>query len=182
LLEQVEADQFIQDLKMNVLQAIQYIIQSWNEITAYTIENCWNHVKILSADDIEDDIYEDDDLMLDDELSKAIEALNLPNMMQVKEFLTIPEEDIVYEIPDISEFTDMFKNKPTSDPDEVDDSVETEIIHINEALQNLKTLKLFLLQEENASEQIKLVEKIEKFIKKEKFNSMQQTTIDRYFR
>jgi len=27
MLEQVEAGQFIQDLKMNVLQAIQYIIQ-----------------------------------------------------------------------------------------------------------------------------------------------------------
>ena len=120
--------------------------------------------------------------MLDDELSKAIETLNLPNMMQVKEFLTIPEKDIVYEIPDISEFTDMFKNKPTSNSDEVDDSVETEIIHINKVLQNLKTLKLFLLQEENVSEQIKLVEKIEKFIKKEKFNSIQQTIIERYFR
>ena len=33
-----------------------------------------------------------------------------------------------------------------------------------------------------ANEQIKLVGKIEKFIKKEKFNSMQQTTIDQYFR
>ena len=110
--------------------------------------------------------------MLDNELSKAIEALNLPNMMQVKEFLTISKENIIYKIPNILEFTDIFKNKPTSDPDEVDDSVETEIIHINKALQNLKTLKLFLLQEENASEQIKLVEKIEKFIKKEKFNLM----------
>ena len=119
---------------MNVLQAIQYIIQSWNEIIAYTIENYWNHVKILSADNIEDDIYEDDDLMLDDELSKAIEALNLPNIMQVKEFLIIPEEDIVYEISDISEFTNMFKNKSTSNLDEVDDSIETKIIHINEAL------------------------------------------------
>ena len=38
----------------------------------------------------------DDDSMLDYELNKAIKALHLPNMMQVKEFLTIPEENIVY--------------------------------------------------------------------------------------
>src|SRR2546423_1248734 len=138
MLEQVEADQFIQDLKMNVLQAIQYIIQGWNEVTANTIKNCWNHVKILS-DAIPRDIYDndlmfDDDLMLDDELNEAIRALHLPNMMQVKEFLTIPEEDIIYEIPNISEFVNMFKDG--HDSDEIDDSADVEIICINEALQS----------------------------------------------
>ena len=161
MLEQVEAGQFIQDLKMNVLQAIQYIIQGWNEVTANTIKNCWNHVKILSDasprdiydDDLmfDDDLMLDDDLVLDDELNEAIRALHLPNMMQVKEFLTIPEEDIIYEIPNISEFADMFKDG--HDPDEIDDSAEVEIICINEALQSLKTL----LQQENTNKQIKLV-------------------------
>ena len=181
MLEQVEAGQFIQDLKMNVLQAIQYIIQGWNEVTANTIKNCWNHVKILS-DAIPRDIYDDDsmpnddyDLILDGELDEAIQALHLPNMMQMKEFLTIPEEDVIYEIPNISEFADMFKN---GYPDDVDDSDEVEIICTNEALQSLKTLNLYLLQQENASEQIKLVGKIENFIKKEQSNLMQQTSID----
>jgi hypothetical protein len=178
MLEQVKAGQFIQDLKMDVLQAIQYIIRGWNEVTASTIKNCWNHVKIL-PDTFENDINNDD---VDDELGKAIEALNLPNMMQVKEFLTIPEEDIIYEVPNISEFADMFKNGPTNHPDEVDDSIETEIICINDASRSLKTVNLFLLQQENSSEQIKLLGKIEKFIKKKQVNSMQQTTIDRYFR
>jgi len=191
MLERVEAGQFIQDLKMNVLQAIQYIIKSWNEVTTNTIKNCWNHVKILS-NIISEDIYDDDlmfddnsmlddDSMLDYELNKAIKALHLPNMMQVKEFLTIPEENIVYEIPDTSaEFADIFKNGPNH-PDEADDSSEMEIICINEALQSLKTLNLYLLQQENAGEQMKLVDKISKFIKKEQINSMQQATIDRYF-
>src|SRR6266540_427124 len=104
------------------------------------------------------------------------------NMMQMKEFLTIPEEDIVYDIPNILEFENMFKNRPVDHPDEMDDSTEIEIISVSNALQSLKTLNLFLLQQENASEQVKLMGKIEKFIKKEQINSMQQTTIDRYFR
>src|SRR5687768_5834091 len=119
---------------MNVLQTIQYIMQSWNEITADTIKNCWNHVKILSdaifyeKDDLmfDDDLILDDDLMLDDELNEAIKALHLPNMIQMKEFLTIPEEDIVYDIPNMSEFVDMFKNGPVNHPDEIDDSTEIE--------------------------------------------------------
>ena len=48
--------------------------------------------------------------------------------MQVKEFLTIPEKNIVYEIPDTSaEFADIFKNG-SNHPDEADDSSEMEII------------------------------------------------------
>src|SRR2546421_165099 len=107
--------------------------------------------------------------------------LFLDILMQIKEFLTIPEEDIIYEIPNISEFADMFNNKHTDHPDEIDDSDEVKIICSNEALRSLRIVNLFLLQQENASKQIKLVGKIEKFIKKEKFNSMQQTTIDQYF-
>lgn len=180
MLEQVEAGQFIQDLKMNVLQSIQFIIQSWNEVSTNTIKNCWNHVKILSNTILRDN--DDDDLILDFELNRALESLHLPNTMQVKEFLTIPDENIVYEIPDISELAEMFKNRPTNNPDEMDDSIEVEKICINEALQSLKTVNLFLLQQENANEQIKFAGKIEKFIKKKQFNSTQQTSIDQYFR
>ena len=139
-------------------------------------------MKILPDANFPDDIYEDDDSMLDDKLTKAIEALNLSNRMGVREFITIPEEE-VYEIPEILEIADLFKKRPNiNHSDEIDDSIEVETICINEASQSLKNIRMFLLQQENASEQIKLVDKVEKFIKKEKFNSMQQTTIDQYFR
>ena len=131
---------------------------------------------------LDDDLIPDNDLMLDEEFNKAIKALHLPNMMQMKEFLTILKENIIYDISNISKFENIFKNRPVDHSDEMDDSTEIEIISISNALQSLKTLNLFLLQQENASEQVKLMGKIEKFIKKEQINSMQQTTIDRYFR
>jgi hypothetical protein len=40
MLEQVEVGERTQDLKMSVLQAIQYIIQGWNNVTAEIIYNC----------------------------------------------------------------------------------------------------------------------------------------------
>ncbi|RGB27018.1 hypothetical protein C1646_769652 [Rhizophagus diaphanus] len=61
-----------------------------------------NHTEILPNTFPLDDIYEDD---IDNELDKVIEALNLHNRMQVKEFLTIPDEDIVYLIPEDAQFT-----------------------------------------------------------------------------
>ncbi len=170
---------------MNVLQAIQYIIQSWNEVTAETICNCWNHTKILSntdsLDDIEtDDIGEDkagDDFVFD-EISRMLEILNLPNLMKAKEFLNIPEENIIYEVPeDITGFIEMFKKKSANNLDEMDDSTEVVTISANVALKDLNTVNTFLLQQENSNEYIKLVNTIEKFIRKKQT----QTTINQYF-
>jgi len=170
---------------MNVLQAIQYIIQSWNEVTAETICNCWNHTKILSntesLDDIEtDDIGEDeagDDFVLD-EISRMLEILNLSNLMKAKEFLNIPEENIIYEVPeDITGFIEMFKKKSANNLDEMDDSTEVVTISANVALKDLNTVNTFLLQQENSNEYIKLVNTIEKFIRKKKT----KTTINQYF-
>ncbi len=33
----------------NMYQAIQWALTAWDEVTAYTIKNCWNKVKILPA-------------------------------------------------------------------------------------------------------------------------------------
>ncbi len=190
MLEQVEAGEHAQDLKMNVLQAIQYIIQGWNNVTTETIYNCWRHTEILPIDmDIDQDFPLDDDYEVSDELTDAFKALNFPNMMELEEFLTNPEENMVCEILDdneiITELVDNFKKKSneknTDDLDEIDDSIEEEVINFSIALKSLKKVHAFLLQQEYANEHLKLVGTIEKFIKKRQKSSMQQTTINQYF-
>jgi hypothetical protein len=180
---------------MSVLQAIQYIIQGWNEVTTETISNCWNHTKILPNTDCLDNIEADnieaencietndteaDDLVLD-EISRMLEIINLPNSMGAKEFLNIPEENIVYEVPeDITEFIEIFKKQSEeniNDLDEVDDGTEVVIVSTSVALTSLNTVHTFLLQQENSNEQIKLVNTIEKFVRKKQT----QTTINQYF-
>jgi len=191
MLEQVEAGERAQDLKMDVLQAIRYVIQGWNNVTAETIYNCWRHTGILPINtDIELDFPLDDDYeIFDDELTDALKALNFSNMMELEEFLTIPKEKIVCEILDddeiITDLVNNFKKKSneeeTNNLDEMDDSIEEEVISFNAALKSLKKVHTFLLQQEYASEHLKLANTIEKFIKMKKVNSMQQTTINQYF-
>ncbi len=191
MLEQVEAGERAQDLKMDVLQAIRYVIQGWNNVTAETIYNCWRHTGILPINtDIELDFPLDDDYeIFDDELTDALKALNFSNMMELEEFLTIPEEKIVCEILDddeiITDLVNNFKKKSneeeTNNLDEMDDSIEEEVISFNAALKSLKKVHTFLFQQEYASEHLKLANTIEKFIKMKKVNSMQQTTINQYF-
>ena len=191
MLEQVEAGERAQDLKMDVLQAIRYVIQGWNNVTAETIYNCWRHTGILPINtDIELDFPLDDDYeIFDDKLTDALKALNFSNMMELEEFLTIPEEKIVCEILDddeiITDLVNNFKKKSneeeTNNLDEMDDSIEEEVISFNAALKSLKKVHTFLLQQEYATEHLKLANTIEKFIKLKKVNSMQQTTINQYF-
>ena len=112
-----------------------------------------------------------------------LEILNLPNSMNAKEFLNIFEENIVCEISKddqiITELVEIFKKKSDDDldEDEMDDSVEIETISANVILKSLKTVNTFLLQQENVGEYIKLVNTIEKFIRRKQT----QTTINQYF-
>ena len=47
MLEQVEVGEQVPNLKMNVLQALEYITKAWEKIIADTIQHCWCHTKII---------------------------------------------------------------------------------------------------------------------------------------
>ena len=70
---------------MDVLQAIQFIIRSWDEITPETIRNCWNHTKILPIITTDSDATNTPTL---GELSQMLTSLNLPDTMSIEEFLS----------------------------------------------------------------------------------------------
>ncbi|CAB5379915.1 unnamed protein product [Rhizophagus irregularis] len=141
---------------------------------------------VIEADNIvhiETNDIEADDLLLN-EISRMLEIINLPNSMGAKELLNIPEENIVYEVPeDITEFIEIFKKQSKENTndlnnlDEMDDSTEVVTVSTNMALKSLNTVHIFLLQQENSNEQIKLVNTIKKFVRKKQT----QTTIYQYF-
>jgi hypothetical protein len=181
MLEQVESGRFVQDLKMTVLQAIQYIIRAWRETSTETISNCWRHTKILSANANSSDNTQRTDDPVVIELAETLDALNLPTAMEVEEFLTLPDENIVYEIPENDlELANLFRTENSTE-DSDDDSIEVAMITASMALKNLESIKMFLLQQEDTSEQIRLVGVLEKFIEKKKIGQLQQSYIDKYF-
>ena len=102
-----------------------------------------------------------------DDLAQALQALRLPCPMQVDELLNVPEENIVYEEPEIDQIVeqivDMFKETPVdeSNGDEVDDH---QLVYIGSSI---GVVRQFLLtsQQEGAGEQMKSVKAIEKFIR-----------------
>ncbi|CAB5386061.1 unnamed protein product [Rhizophagus irregularis] len=111
MLQYVEAGNRAEELRIDVLQAIRFIIQAWDE---------------------------------------------------AEEFLNIPEENVVYEVPKdnqvIEELVYLFKNtdKKNMDLDEMDDSDEIPIISPSAAISSLEIVRTFLLQQDNAEEYVKL--------------------------
>jgi len=67
------------------------------------------------------------------------------------------------------------------DLDEIDDSDEIPIIRTSTAIASLETVRTFLLQQDNSEEYVKLVRKIEKFLRARKTSSLRQTDINTYF-
>ena len=104
--------------------------------------------------------------------------------MQVNEFLFIPEEDIVYDIPDdnqlIQEIAETYKEDINEvNAEEMDDSTEIPIVSASSALKSLENVRCFLLQQEDTSEQIR--NSLKRFVNRMKSSQMRQTTINQYF-
>ena len=107
--------------------------------------------------------------------------------MQVDDFLFIPEENIMYDIPDddqlIREIAEMFKKDiGEGNAEEMDDSTEITTISASVALKSLENVRLFLLQQEDTGEQLRLLNNLERFVsgKKSSSSQMKQTTINQY--
>lgn len=191
MLEHVEAGEAAQDLKMDVLRAIRYIIYAWDEITGDTIRNCWHHTKILPAianadlRNLAENVRQTTDPELDD-LAKALDALQLPDPMPLDEFLNPPDENIVNEVLDdehiISGLIDIFMEEPdpqNASADDIDDSVEVPAVTISAAASSLEIVSSFLLQ--HGSDLLKLSGAIGRFITEKRLGSLRQTTLDQYF-
>ena len=106
--------------------------------------------------------------------------------MQVDEFLFISEENSVYDIPDndqlIREIAEMFKKDiDAGNVEEMDDSTEITTISASSALTSSENVRLFLLQQEDTGEQIRLLNNLERFVSEKKSIQMKQTAINQYF-
>ncbi|CAG8753603.1 16016_t:CDS:2 [Cetraspora pellucida] len=148
MLECVESEQPTDELKINILQAIQI------------------------NTDLQNNISQTIDLALDN-LTNALEALHthFTYSMPVDEFLSISKEDIVYKVPNndqiIEELIDTFRPVDLTDDDlEVEeDSIKIPIISADIVIESLEIVCMFLLQQDTADEYIKTIKKVEKFIK-----------------
>ncbi|CAG8728253.1 12097_t:CDS:2 [Cetraspora pellucida] len=137
------------------------LILQYTDVT-FLPPNVTSKIQPLDANDMGSEL---------DDLANALEALHpyLTYPMQVDEFLSISDKDIVYEVSNnnqvITDIVNTFRTADLAAKDleeiESDDSNEIPIIDTNIELTSLKTVCMFLLQQDNdTNEYIKAVRKI----------------------
>ena len=100
--------------------------------------------------------------------------------MEVEEFLTVPEEGVVYGVTDNNQIitdAEIFKEENSNN---VEDSTEVAIISASAASKALETVQTFLIQQENANEYLRYADILEKYIGEKKANSIRQSSVDQY--
>jgi hypothetical protein len=91
---------------MSLLEAIRYVIAAWADVSSETIQNCWQHTRILpdsSFLDVDEGLLQEaaqDELR---ELETNIRRLNLPEPMIVEALLEIPDEKDIGAMPSLEE-------------------------------------------------------------------------------
>ncbi|CAG8499764.1 7337_t:CDS:2 [Cetraspora pellucida] len=125
-----------------------------NKCSNYPIERIYNMNETELFYSLMNNIHQTEDLTLDN-LTNALKDLHihLTDPMPVEEFLSIPDEDVVYEVPRddqvIEQLIETFKPVYlTYDDSEEDDNVEISLISINAVITSLETVYMFLLQQD----------------------------------
>ncbi|CAG8568723.1 8449_t:CDS:2, partial [Gigaspora rosea] len=100
----------------------------WKEGSIETIHNCWHYAQILLPNvGYSDNLHEANNLELRDLIS-SLDMLCLSNAMKVDKFLNINGEELYEENIEVVD-------------DEMDDSIEPEIISSNSALNGLESVQ-----------------------------------------
>ncbi|CAG8573492.1 4316_t:CDS:2 [Gigaspora margarita] len=72
------------DDKLNVLNAIKFIVRAWKEVSPETIRNCFRHTEILPVQNNKEPTDDENDDELIEEMEADIEAFNFQNAMDLE--------------------------------------------------------------------------------------------------
>ncbi|CAG8505467.1 10771_t:CDS:2, partial [Dentiscutata erythropus] len=86
------------DDKLNVLNAIKFIVQAWKEVLSETACNCFRHIGILPVQNNKEPTINKNDNELMEEIKANIEAFNFRNAMDFEVYINYAEEEDTYEV------------------------------------------------------------------------------------
>jgi DDE superfamily endonuclease len=188
----------INENKMDVLTAIQFSVNAWNDVSSTTIFNCFRHTNILPTT-METNNNEEEELFIGhnelmNELYTNIGALRLQNPMEVDDFINYSEENAVDELLTDQEIVDLLKpeanefsnaeevNNVEEGSEKCDNSIEMRKITNQEALDVLEIASRYLMQQDyNLTQHINIISGVNRVIRKLQIKTMQQTSLELFF-
>ncbi|CAB4385877.1 unnamed protein product [Rhizophagus irregularis] len=188
----VEEDDISQELNtpiapVNIRNAIDFVVEAWNQVDLLTIKNCWLKTGIIPPDDERDVDIELNFNRENDEnnLNDAIQKLPYDDILSGLEYINVDklgEDEILLEDDEIVETVRSRHNAETVQDDDKNEFIPN--ISLSDVLSSVEKLITFHnFPPENyevTSDELKILKGIRRKVLRFKSESMLQLNLDEY--
>ena len=166
-------------VKLNILDAIRFVTESWNNVAPEIIQNCWFHSGLIIRQSTEEsDITVSEESIEKLAIQNDISELNLDDPMSAAQYLNFQEETITESYFEESSFLDIVTDE---DKAEDDSSALPKVSHKDAFNSCQILLNYFEQQSVDYRSQVKLMNDLKNQITYAKNKYSKQTSILEYF-
>lgn len=130
--------------KIDVLTAMRWAVQSWDEVSAATIQNCWRHVDLFGNAQGFSASNSSSEVPQLDEIAELLCQLRVENSMTARELINIPGEDEVVEELNEDEIVELVTGQSDEMSDDLDSltlyTLQDQFKHIRDLLLSFRPL------------------------------------------
>lgn len=178
-------------VSINVHEAIDLLVNAWDEVRPDSIHNCFRHCRIKTSLDSQEDISEeelDPVAITDIERTHALLQAQRPGYFQgpldIQALLNYEEDDIVPAAdPNMNSNDLLLADAEDELPASEDDTEEEPIIARKVAQECLVTVKKFIQQQEGVElvPELASLNRLLSYMESKRILTLEQTTIHKYF-
>lgn len=168
---------------VDILQAMVFLKNAWDSVSAKTIENCYRHAGFSSKEDSSINANKTPDITT--AVVKAAKKRGLLNECDFNDYVCVDEQVITSGILTENDIVSDVKGDEDTDEYDIDDEQfenTRPIVSLAQASEALETLNTFLLQQENSASAMNSLHDVNKFWTNCNFQKMKQSTIVDYFK
>jgi hypothetical protein len=172
---------------VNIRNAIDFVVEAWNQVDSLTVKNCWLKTGIIPPDDERDVDMELNLNRKNDEnnLNDAIQKLPYDDTLPGLEYINIDklsEDEILLEDDEIIETVRPRHNEGTAQDDDENEFIPN--ISLSDVLSSIEKLITFynfpLENYEVTGDELKILKGIRRKVLRFKSESMLQLNLDEY--
>ena len=171
---------------VNIRNAIEFVVEAWNQVDPVTIENCWLKTGIISLEDEHDidtklDFNKEND---ENDLNNAIQKLPYDDILSALEYINadkLSEDEILLDDDEIIETVRPRDNKEIAQDDDDEVIPNISLSDVLNSVEKLITFQNFPPENyEVTNEESKILKGIRKKILRFKSESLLQLKLDEF--
>ena len=169
---------------MTILDAMMTIADAWDEVKQETIVNCFRHAGFQLSSGKATALEEASLTQCDPELNQLFSQLNSDKSASLDDYLQVDNQILPTEHLTIEDIIQRVRGDQREDEeeDDKDDSEAIPQVSSKTAEEAIKTLRHYLMQQEDSNSLLKDLNKFQNFVESTSLRQRKQTTITSFFK